>query len=107
MANNEAGHTRRMRRGMNASTALRTRSTHALNETGLRRVDWVRLVVDNGGVRAEAVGVGYRLPTTRSIPLPVAAALIAGGTPSVTRTLGLSVDAASPSPATTHSDARS
>ena len=39
-------------------------------------------------VRAEAVGVGYRLPTTRPIPLSVAAALMAQGTPSVTRRLG-------------------
>jgi hypothetical protein len=56
--------------------------------TGLRRVDWVRLVVDDDSVRAEAVGVGYRLPTTRPIPLSVAVALIAGGTPSVTRGVG-------------------
>jgi hypothetical protein len=55
------------------------------NTTGLRRVDWVRLVVDQDAVRAEAVGVGYRLPAARSIPLSVAAALMAEGTPSVTR----------------------
>jgi hypothetical protein len=55
---------------------------------GLRRVDWVRFVVDHDAVRAEAVGVGYRLPTTRPIPLSVAAALLAQGTPSVTRTVG-------------------
>ena len=29
---------------------------------GLRRVDWVRFLVDQDAVRAEAVGVGYRLP---------------------------------------------
>jgi hypothetical protein len=63
-------------------------STRSLTETGLRRVDWVRLVVDHDSVSAEAVGVGYRLPASRPIPLPVAAALIAGGTPSVTRTFG-------------------
>ena len=55
---------------------------------GLRRVDWIRFVVDHDAVRAEAVGVGYRLPTTRPIPLSVAAALMAQGTPSVTRRLG-------------------
>ena len=55
---------------------------------GLRRVDWVRFVVDHDAVRAEAVGVGYRLPTTRAIPLSVAAALLAQGTPSITRTIG-------------------
>ena len=54
---------------------------------GLRRVDWVRFVVDHDAVRAEAVGVGYRLPATRPIPLSLAAALIADGTPSVTRRL--------------------
>jgi hypothetical protein len=56
--------------------------------TGLRRVDWVRLVVEHDTVRAEAVGVGHRLPVTRSIPLSVAAALLAGGIPSVTRRVG-------------------
>jgi hypothetical protein len=55
---------------------------------GLRRVDWVRFVVDHEAVRAEAVGVGYRLPVARPIPLSVAAALLAQGTPSVTRRLG-------------------
>jgi hypothetical protein len=55
--------------------------------TGLRRVDWIRLVVDDDTVRAEAVGVGYRLPAARPIPLAVAAALMAEGTPSVTRTV--------------------
>jgi hypothetical protein len=55
---------------------------------GLRRVDWVRFVVDHDEVRAEAVGVGYRLPTTRPIPLSVAAALLSRGTPSITRTVG-------------------
>jgi hypothetical protein len=55
---------------------------------GLRRVDWVRFVVDHDAVRAEAVGVGYRLPVACPIPLSVAAALLAQGTPSVTRRLG-------------------
>jgi hypothetical protein len=55
---------------------------------GLRRVDFVRFVVDHDEVRAEAVGVGYRLPTTRRIPLSVAAALLSHGTPSITRTVG-------------------
>lgn len=54
---------------------------------GLRRVDWIRFVVDQDAVRAEAVGVGYRLPAARPIPLSVAAALLAQGTPSVTRRL--------------------
>jgi hypothetical protein len=55
---------------------------------GLRRVDWVRFSVGQDAVRAEAVGVGYRLPTARPISLAVAATLLAQGTPSVTRTVG-------------------
>jgi hypothetical protein len=79
------GTKRRWRNARGESPADRARS---LTETGLRRVDWVRLILDDDdGVRAEAVGVGYRLPASRPIPLPVAAALIAGGTPSVTRTV--------------------
>jgi hypothetical protein len=54
---------------------------------GLRRVEWVRFVVEDRDVRAEAVGVGYRLPVSRPIPLSVAAELLAQGTPSVTRTV--------------------
>jgi hypothetical protein len=54
---------------------------------GLRRVDWVRFVVEDHDVRAEAVGAGYRLPVSRPIPLSVAAELLAQGTPSVTRTV--------------------
>jgi hypothetical protein len=53
--------------------------------TGLRRVDWVRLIVDHDRLRAEAVGVGFRVPAACPIPLSVAANLIATGTPHVTR----------------------
>jgi hypothetical protein len=89
MSSTESQDTRRRKRsGRGESPAGQARSPRSLTETGLRRVDWVRLVVDHDSVRAEAVGVGYRLPTSRPIPLPVAAALIAGGTPSVTRTVG-------------------
>jgi len=56
--------------------------------TGLRRVDWVRFVVEKEDVRAEAVGVGYRLPASRPIPLSVASELLAQGTPAVTLRLG-------------------
>ncbi len=55
-------------------------------QAGLRRVDWVRLLVDHEQVRAEAVGVGFRVPVTCPIPLSVAANLIALGIPLVTRT---------------------
>jgi hypothetical protein len=54
---------------------------------GLRRVDWVRLVVGEGCVSAEAVGVGYRLPVSCPIRMSTAARLIASGTPHVTRHL--------------------
>jgi hypothetical protein len=58
--------------------------------TGLRRVDWVRLSVDDTRVGdtvvgAEAVGVGFRLPASCPISLAVAAELIASGVPCVTR----------------------
>lgn len=51
---------------------------------GLRRVDWVRLTVDEREVRAEVIGVGFRLPVVRPIPLSIAGELIASGTPCVT-----------------------
>lgn len=52
--------------------------------TALHRVDFVRLLVKGDAVRAEAVGVGFRLPTTWAIPLTDAARSIAAGTPHVT-----------------------
>jgi hypothetical protein len=48
-------------------------------------VSWVRLSVGDGLARAEAVGVGYRLPASRPIPLRLASDLIASGTPWVWR----------------------
>jgi hypothetical protein len=68
--------------------AGRRQTSSSSTATGLRRVDWVRLVVDDDQVRAEAVGVGYRLPATRPIPLSVARALMAEGTPSVMHRVG-------------------
>lgn len=60
------------------------RSGTVTSRAGLRRVDWVRLLIDHGHLRAEAVGMGFRLPVTLPIPLSVAAELIAAGTPHVT-----------------------
>lgn len=60
------------------------RSNRTVRDIGLRRVDWVRVFVENGGMRAEAVGIGFRLPAVCSISLATAAKLIAGGTPHVT-----------------------
>ena len=68
-----------------------TTATSAASLVGLRRVDWVRLLVDDDHVGAEAVGVGFRLPTTCPIPMSVAARLIASGVPHVTRHLGTRV----------------
>lgn len=62
----------------------RVRSNRTARDIGFRRVDWVRVFVDNGHMRAEAVGIGFRLPAVCSIPLATAATLIAGGTPHVT-----------------------
>jgi hypothetical protein len=72
--------------GAGAGTA-----SSAASLVGLRRVDWVRLLVDDDHVGAEAVGVGFRLPTTCPIPMSVAARLIASGVPHVTRHLGTRV----------------
>jgi hypothetical protein len=57
----------------------------AAGRTGLSRVDWVRLIDDDGLLRAEVIGVGFRLPVTRPIPMSLAADLIAAGVPHVTR----------------------
>jgi hypothetical protein len=62
-----------------------------MSAVGLRRVDWVRLLVDDDHVGAEAVGVGYRLPATCPISMAVATRLIESGVPHVTRHLGTRV----------------
>jgi len=54
---------------------------------GMRRVSWVQILVDEGGEysRAEAHGIGHRLPRTVPIPLSAAAALAAQGVPLLVR----------------------
>jgi len=47
----------------------------------MRRVEWVRVVVDAESVHAEAVGIGHRLPTTCRISMDTAAALARQGVP--------------------------
>jgi hypothetical protein len=59
----------------------------AAGRTGLRRVDWVRLIDDGERCRAEVIGEGFRLPVTRPIPLALAAELIAAGVPHLTRSV--------------------
>jgi hypothetical protein len=60
-------------------------SRDVAGRTGLSRVDWVRLIDGGGFFRAEVVGVGFRLPVTRPIPMSLATDLIAAGVPHVTR----------------------
>jgi hypothetical protein len=65
------------------------RADHGVARVGLRRVDWVRLVLDQDQrcVGAEVVGVGFRLPVTCAISVEAAEDLIAQGTPYVTRSV--------------------
>ncbi len=63
----------------------RTDRDAVVGRIGLRRVDSVRLTRRDGDVKAEAVGMGFRLPTSRTISLSLAAELIALGTPCVSR----------------------
>jgi hypothetical protein len=69
-----------------SSSAVRTSTGATL--VGLRRIDWVRLVVSDDHVGAEVVGVGYRLPRSCPIPMSLAATLIASGVPHTTRHVG-------------------
>ena len=77
--------------GSGASSGSGASATSAAALVGLRRVDWVRVLVDDDHVGAEAVGVGFRLPTTCPISMSVAARLIESGVPHVTRHLGARV----------------
>jgi hypothetical protein len=51
--------------------------------TGLRHVQWVRVVVGPEETRAEAVGIGHRHPRSVPISLSLAARLVGAGTPLV------------------------
>ena len=48
---------------------------------GMRRIEWVRVVVDEEGPHAELSGVAHRLPRIQRIPLALAASLAAEGVP--------------------------
>ncbi len=52
-------------------------------ELGLRRVSWVRVVVNDHESTAEVFGVGSRLPVVRRVTLGTALALAARGIPTV------------------------
>lgn len=51
----------------------------------MRRVSWVRIVLDGDRASCEALGVGHRLPAVRRISLDTALALAASGVPTVVR----------------------
>lgn len=51
----------------------------------MRRVSWVKIVVDGDGARCEVLGVGHRLPAARRVSLDTALALAASGVPTVVR----------------------
>lgn len=53
---------------------------------GMRRVDWVRIVIRGTAVRCEIHGIGHRLPCRRPLSLASALALRAAGVPPVIRT---------------------
>jgi hypothetical protein len=56
-------------------------------DTGMRRVSWVRIVVDGTATHCEVLGVGHRLPNAHPVSLETALALAAGGVPTVVRTV--------------------
>jgi hypothetical protein len=62
-------------------SAPSTRRT-SVSTLGFRRVDFVRLIVDEDGTTAEVTGVTHRLPRTIRVPLRTATALIEVGVPS-------------------------
>ena len=55
--------------------------------TGLRRIHWVRVLVDGDNTRAEAFGLAHRRPATVPISLRMASRLAAAGIPMVVRHL--------------------
>ena len=63
-------------------------------ETGLRRVSWVRIVVDDDGAHCEVLGVGHRLPAVRRVSLDTALSLAASGVPTVVRSARAASDQA-------------
>jgi hypothetical protein len=71
---------------MGLDLAKRTSRT-AAGPAPLRRVEWVRVTVEGRSVRAEAIGVGYRLPTSCRISMAMAADLARQGVPVSVRTI--------------------
>src|SRR5580692_6599279 len=71
---------------MGLGLAKRTSRTAAC-PAPLRRVEWVRVTVEGRSVRAEAIGVGYRLPPSCRISMAMAADLARQGVPLSVRTV--------------------
>ena len=71
---------------MGLGLAKRTSRT-AAGPAPLRRVEWVRVTVEGRSVWAEAIGVGYRLPTSCRISMAMAADLARHGVPLSVRTV--------------------
>ena len=61
--------------------ARRPISVPAVSALGFRRIECVRLIVDEAGTTAEVTGVTHRLPRTIRVPLRTATALIEAGVP--------------------------
>ena len=61
--------------------AARPISESAVSALGFRRIECVRLIVDEAGTTAEVTGVTHRLPRTIRVPLRTATALIEAGVP--------------------------
>lgn len=59
---------------------------------GLRRIGFVRIILGEGTLRCEAVGISHRQAVTRLIPLRSAMALVRAGVPSVVRRPGATDD---------------
>jgi hypothetical protein len=56
-------------------------SHHSICALGFRRVEYVRLIVDETGTTAQVTGITHRLPHTIRVPLSTANALIEAGVP--------------------------
>jgi hypothetical protein len=48
---------------------------------GMRRISWVKIDLTGAHPRAEVAGVGQHRPVTRTVPLSLAADLVAEGVP--------------------------
>jgi hypothetical protein len=54
-------------------------------QTGMRRISWVRITLDEQGIHCDLLGVGHRRPMVRQISLDTALTLASRGVPTVVR----------------------